>query len=322
MYLLGVDTGSSKTHAVISDLSGNVVGFGDSGCGNYEIVGEEGFQEALKLAVNEAIKSALISSQEIAATGFGFSGYDWPSEESIMVDAINSLEIDCPYQFVNDVTLGLIAGSSSGWGIAADAGTGNNVRGRDKFGKTGRITGNGMQFGEFGGASEIVWRGMIAAIYAWSSRGQKTRMTQLFMDYADVNNEEILIESLATAKIYLPSDLAKDIIQLAIEGDNEAQKAVEFNARELALNVNAVIRQLDFQNTSFEVVMIGSVFNAGDIFSKGFKEIVLEFAPKAKFHRLSVPPVTGSIIIAAELIKRKTDKFINSLIKSIKKVGS
>jgi N-acetylglucosamine kinase-like BadF-type ATPase len=316
-YLLGVDTGSSKTHALISDLSGNIVGFGESGSGNYETVGEENFKEALQLAVKEAVKSAQISRQEITAMGFGFCGYDWPSEEPIMVNAINSLGITCSYQFVNDVTLGLIAGSSAGWGIAVDAGSGNNVRGRDKSGKIGRITGNGMRFGEFGGASEIVWRGMLAATYAWSSRGQKTKISQLLMAYADVESEDALIEGLATGKINFSSDLAKDIIRLAIEGDNEALKAVEFNARELGLNVNAVIRQLNFQNLIFEIVMIGSVFNVGEIYTRPFKETVLEYAPKAKFLHLSVPPVIGAILLAAEIIELKTNEFRNALVHSI-----
>lgn len=321
-YLLGVDTGSSKTHAVISDLTGNIVGFGESGSGNYETIGEEDFKDALQFAVKEAIKSAQINRQEITSMGFGFCGYDWPSEEPIMVNAINSLGINCPYQFVNDVTLGLIAGSSAGWGIAVDAGTGNNVRGRDKSGKIGRITGNGIRFGEFGGASEIVWRGMLAATYAWTSRGPKTRLSQLFMNFASVDSEDALIEGLATGKIHLSSDLAKDIIQLAAEGDNEAIKVIEFNARELGLNVNAVIRQLEFQNLNFEIVMIGSVFNAGEIYTKPFKQTVLEHAPKAEFLHLSVPPVVGAILLAAELVEMKTSEFRSTLVHSMSRIIS
>jgi N-acetylglucosamine kinase-like BadF-type ATPase len=313
-----VDTGSSKTHAIISDHSGKVIGFGEAGCGNYEVVGTAQFEKALQSAVEEALIASGVKKNEISAMGFGFSGYDWPTEKPIMVNAINSLSMTCPYEFVNDVTLGLLAGSSEGWGIAADAGTGNNVRGRDKSGKIGRITGNGMQFGEFGGASELVWRGMIAAIYAWSSRSPKTQITQLLMSYANVDTEDELIEGLATGKIQLSSNLAKDIIQLAVEGDGEAKKVVEFNAQELARNVNAVIRQLEFKEINFEVIMIGSVFNAGEIYTNPFKETILAFAPKAAFVPLLAPPVIGSILLAAETLGIKTKWIKHSLIHSIK----
>jgi N-acetylglucosamine kinase-like BadF-type ATPase len=300
-YLLGVDTGSSKTHALISDMSGRIIGFGESGCGNYEVVGAEGFIDTVNDAVNKAFSFAGVSKLEIASMGFGFSGYDWPSEAPIMVKAIRSLQINSPYQFVNDVMLGLIAGSTEGWGVAADAGTGNNVIGRDKSGKIGRITGNSIRFGEFGGASEMVWRAMLAVTYAWSKRGPETRLTQLFIDHFRVESEFELIESLATDKIHLDPALAINIIQLARDGDLQARETVRFSANELALNVNAVIRQLKFDTTEFEVVMMGRVFNAGDIYFKPFQETILKFAPKAKFVKLLVPPVAGAVLLAAEV---------------------
>ncbi|KUK92572.1 MAG: hypothetical protein XE06_1228 [Anaerolineaceae bacterium 46_22] len=265
-YLLGVDTGSSKTHALISDKSGRMIGFGESGCGNYEVVGADGFIEAVNDAVNKALSFAGVNKFEIASMGFGFSGYDWPSETPIMVKAIRSLQINRPYQFVNDVMLGLIAGSTE----------------------------------EFGGASEMIWRAMLSVTYAWSKRGPETRLTQLFIDHARVESEFELIEGLATDKIHLDPSLAINIIQLARKGDLQARETVRFSANELALNVNAVIRQLKFETIEFEVVMMGSVFKAGDIYCKPFQETILNFAPKAKFVQLLVPPVVGAVLLAAE----------------------
>ena len=317
-FVLGIDTGSTKTHAVISDLTGKVVGFSESGCGNYEIVNKQGFENTLNDAVDKVITVSGIEKRDINSMGFGFSGYDWPSENPIMIKAINSLGITCPYTFVNDVTLGLIAGSSAGWGIAVDAGSGNNVRGRDRSGNIGRISGNGLQFGEFGGASELVWRGMIAAIYAWTLRGPKTRITDLLMNYANADSEDALIEGLAIGKIHLPSKLAKDIIQLALEGDAVAHDVIKFNARELGLNVNAVVRQLEFQDLHFEVVMMGSVFNSGEIYTNPFINTVLEFAPNAQFIHLSVPPVVGAVLLAAEVLEITKKEFKNTLVESTK----
>ena len=315
-YLLGIDTGSSKTHALISDLSGNVVGFADAGCGNYETVGVDAFTRALNQVTEKALASARVSKDKIAAMGFGFSGYDWPSEADLMDKAIKSLEIPCPYQFVNDVTIGLIAGSSQGWGIAADAGTGNNVRGRDKSGKIGRITGNGIRSGELGGASELVWAATICVNYAWSKRGQKTHLTQLLIKDAKVESENELIEGLAMGKIHLSSKLAIKILQLARDGDPGAKNVVNFVATELAKNVNAVIRQLDFQNSAFEVIMIGSVFKAGEIYIKPFRDTILQFAPQASFIRLCVPPVVGSVLLAGETVNIRSQAFRAKIIQS------
>lgn len=304
-YLLGIDTGTSKTHALVADLHGNAIGFGESGCGNYEVVGIKGLNKALTRSTDLALQAAGVKKQQVLGMGFGLSGYDWLSEKELMVQCIESLGITKPYQFVNDVVIGLIAGTTEGWGIAVDAGTGNNVRGRDKQGRIGRITGNSVRFGEFGGAGEMVWRARIAVTYAWTQRGPKTQLTQMMMDYAEVNTEDDLIEGLAMDQIHLPPSLAKQIFNLAEQGDNIAKQVVTTSAEDLAENVNAVIRQLDLQQDAIEVVLIGSVFKAGEIFHKPFQNTIQAFAPKSNLFQLTVPPVVGSVLLAAETIRLK-----------------
>ena len=315
-YLLGVDTGTSKTHALVADLSGQVIGFGHSGPGNYELIGEEGLIQSLNFAVEEALGVANIPKREIFGMGFGLAGYDWPSEREIMIRAIESLGILSAYEFVNDALIGLIAGASEGWGVAVDAGTGNNVRGRDPSGQVGRITGNSVRFGEIGGAGELVWQALIAVIYAWTQRGPKTALTQCFMDYAEVPSEAALIEGLAMEKIHLPPNLARDVIQTAAEGDPVALAVIQHTAKELALNVNAVIRQLSLQDQSFEIVLIGSLFKAGEIYLEPFRETIQQFAPQAKFVQLAVPPVVGAVLLAGETIGINTKTIRNKLIDS------
>ncbi|MFW5714430.1 MAG: N-acetylglucosamine kinase [Brevefilum sp.] len=315
-FLLGVDTGTSKTHALIADLTGQVVGFGKSGSGNYEVTGEEGLKKALNLSVEQALEEAGIQKNEIVGMGFGLAGYDWPSERQIMIRAIESLGILCAYEFVNDVVIGLIAGSSEGWGIAVDAGTGNNVRGRDKNGRTCRITGNSVRFGEIGGAGEMVWQASIAVTYAWTRRGSKTELTKLFMDYTEAETESNLIEGLAMDDIHLPPFLAQNVIQVAAAGDPVALDVVHKTARELARNTNAVIRQLGFQEHAFEIILIGSLFKAGEIYLNPFIDTILKFAPQAKFIHLTVPPVVGAVLLAGETIgvpvKSIRDQLVNS----------
>ena len=49
-YFLGADLGGTKTRVMISDSSGTLVGFGESGPGNHESVGYEGFRHNLNHA--------------------------------------------------------------------------------------------------------------------------------------------------------------------------------------------------------------------------------------------------------------------------------
>lgn len=316
-YLLGIDTGTSKTHALVSTCTGTVVGFGEAGCGNYEVVGFDGFKDAMHEATNQALTMGGINKGEIVGLGLGISGYDWPSEEPLMIEAIQALGFKCNYRFENDVTIGLVAGSSAGWGVAVDAGTGNNVRGRDPEGRMGRITGNSVYCGEIGGGGEMVWLAKIAVTQAWTQRGPKTLLTQAFMDFTEVETEFDLIEGLATEQIQLPSVLAEEIFQLAAQGDTVASEIINTSARELALNVNAVIQQLQLQQRNFDLVLIGSIFKAGEPYLGPFRQTVHAFAPDANLVLLSVPPVVGAVLLAAEVVGISLKELRGALIESL-----
>ena len=299
-YLLGIDVGNSKTHALLTDTAGHVVGFAEGGCGNYEVLGSDGYTQSLKIITEEVIAQAGVSPNSIAGMGFGLAGYDWPPEGPIMAAGIKALGTDAPFAFENDVMIGLIAGAEAGWGVAVDAGTGNNVWGRDAHGRTGRITGSSARFGELGGAGELVFLAVIAVTHAWTLRGPKTALTQTLMDYTETASEEELIGGLAMKKLHLSPILARDILRVAAEGDPVAREIVQRNAQDLGLNANAVIRQLGLQDLAFDVILIGSLFKAGEQVISPLRETIHTFAPKARLNRLSVPPVAGAVLLGAE----------------------
>ncbi|MRR31244.1 hypothetical protein EG834_13180, partial [bacterium] len=141
-----MDVGSTKTHALVVDETGEVLGFGKGGPGNHECVGYQGFVEAVRMAVHASLLDAGITIHDLHGAGFGISGYDWSSERPVFLNLLNDLGLNCPYEIVNDTCLGLLAGTNRGWGIAVVAGTGCNcwgwTEGRQKI---GQVTGAGME---------------------------------------------------------------------------------------------------------------------------------------------------------------------------------
>jgi len=131
-YFLGVDAGGTKKHALVSDATGQVIGFGTGGAGNWEAVGLDGLTATLHEAVGQAIKSAGVGLNEIAGAGMGLAGYDWPSQREMILGAIQPLGMNCPLEIINDATLGIFAGTTQGWGVSVVSGTGCNCRGWGK----------------------------------------------------------------------------------------------------------------------------------------------------------------------------------------------
>ena len=299
-YILGVDIGGTKSHAGLFTAEGQLVGIGIGGQGNPDEVGIEGFSSVLKEIIRQAIGSSNATIGEIIGAGFGIAGFDWPSQATSFEAAIRDLAMKCPFLLVNDAVLGLLAGTSQGWGIAVVSGTGCNARGRDQYGNEGRVLGYGMQWGEGAGASEIVQRALQHIGWQWTQRGPQTRLTDLFVEKMKASNAADLLEGIILEKYQVDPGLAPEIFRLAQEGDAIAREIALWAGQSLGELVLAVARQLNLTDQPFEVVMVGSLFKAEKALIQPMQEIVLGQAPQAIFKRLLVPPVAGAVLLGFE----------------------
>jgi N-acetylglucosamine kinase-like BadF-type ATPase len=301
-YFLGVDVGGTKSHALIADETGRALGLGVGGAGNYEAVGYQGLTETLNAITNEALGMAGISKDRLTAAGFGIAGYDWPVEREPTRQAIQTLGLSAPFEFVNDTIVGLLAGAIQGWGVAVVAGTSCNCRGRDRQGREGRTTGNGPQLGDYAGATELVAKAVQAVALAWTQRGPATRLTEAFIDLTNATDVVDLLEGLALERYQLSAAAAPVVFQVADEGDEVAQETICWAGRELGSLAIGVIRQLGFERLDFEVVLIGSMFKGSPTLIETMSATIHRVAPKARLVRLKAPPVVGGVLLGMEQV--------------------
>lgn len=299
-YFLGVDVGSSKTHALIVDDTGQCVGFGKSGGGNHQGVGYERLAEVLQESFEAACRMAGVSQAQIMGAGFGVAGYDFPSDHDEHVKVIASLGLSCPFEVVNDGWNGLFAAATNGIGVNVTAGSGVNCRGRGRNGQEGRVVGNGIEFGEFGGAIEIVFSGMQVVNYAWIKRIPPTKLTKIYLKATGAKDEMDLMEGLSNHSYHLFPHLAIQIAAAAREGDHAALEILHWSGQELGWLAVAVTRQIGMENDEIEIIQSGSVFEAGEIITVPMRELVLSHCPRAKLIRLDGSPVVGPVILGME----------------------
>ncbi|RLE39787.1 ATPase, partial [Candidatus Woesearchaeota archaeon] len=98
---LGVDAGGSKTHAVITDETGRVLGVGKSGTANWEIVGLKGAQAALRRAIWQALERAGVSPEHVSAACYGLAGLDWPSDEVRLTPVVAEMGLGGSFSLFN-----------------------------------------------------------------------------------------------------------------------------------------------------------------------------------------------------------------------------
>lgn len=299
-YFLGIDVGSSKTHALIVDETGQCVGFGRAGSGNHQGVGYHGLEHVLIESFKGAKEMAGVDAASISGAGFGVAGYDFPSDREGHLEAIAALGLSCPVEVVNDGMNGLLAGATRGIGVNVTAGSSNNCRGRGRNGREGRIVGNGIRFGEFGGAVEIVERGLQMVNYAWIKRIPPTALTNIYLEALDAKNEMDLMEGLSNSQYHLFPYLAIKVVDAAREGDAVAREVVRWAGEELGWLAVSVARQIEMENDEVEVIQSGSVFEADELIMKPMRDLILQHCPHAKLIRLDGPPVVGAVILGME----------------------
>ncbi|MGZ9223601.1 MAG: BadF/BadG/BcrA/BcrD ATPase family protein, partial [Anaerolineales bacterium] len=120
-YFLGIDVGSSKTHALIAEEDGTCIGFGTAGGGNHQGVGYERLTDVLQRSFRGASQMSGVIKDQIAGAGFGVAGYDFLSEREDHLQAVTTLGLSCPLEIVNDGANGLISGTSQGIGVNVTA---------------------------------------------------------------------------------------------------------------------------------------------------------------------------------------------------------
>jgi len=299
-YFLGIDVGSSKTHAMIADETGRCLGFGKAWGGNHQVVGYEGLGNVLRESFEQARTMAGISAGQIKSAGFGIAGYDFLSDREGHLKAVDGLRLSCPVEVVNDGVNGLLAGATRGIGINVTAGSSNNCRGRNKDGKEGRIVGNGATFGEYGGGTEITMKTLQMVNYAWIKRIPPTTLTNILLDATGAKDELDLMEGISNNYLHLFPSVAVDVISAAHAGDVAARAVIRWAGEELGWLAISVARQIGMDNEEVEVILSGSVFEAGAILTDPMCKILLKHCPNAKIIRLDGPPVVGPVILGMQ----------------------
>jgi len=325
-YYLGADLGATKTHTLIVDETGRALGFGESGPGNHESVGYDGMFQSMQDGMEQALRAAGLKKEDLSGAGFGVAGYDWSSENEPTAAVVDRLELQAPYKFVNDAVLGLLAGSEEGWGVVVVSGTGSNCRGWDREHKReGRVTGHGVLMGEGAGGSELMHRCMQIIGYSWTKRLPKTALADAIITHVGAKDLEDLMRGYTTYEYQVGAEAARIVFRVAEEGDEVARDLLRWGGTELGEMANAVIRQLEFENLAFDVVMTGSMFEGGARLIEPMRETIHKLASRARLVRLRLPPVIGAVMLGMEADSLKVTpgirQTINETITMMRKIS-
>lgn len=301
MYL-GIDAGGSKTHAVLTNNKGELIGQGMTGNGNHQVKYEEAKVNIVK-ACNLALQAAGAVKEDVAFAYFGLAGADREPDYKILRPLIESIGFPA-YSLTCDTMIAMRAGTKRAYGAVVISGTGFNSAARNKHGEELQYGGFGYLYGDGQGAgADLSVHAFRSAVRAWDGREQRpTLLSSLVPEHLGYATVEQMYHHMLDHQIYPPLELAKLVFEAAERGDEVAISILKEAGDEHGNAVNALIRRLNMQAEAFDVVLAGSVLTKGKTLHmvRAIEDAVTRIAPRASIVKLDVEPVIGAVMSAME----------------------
>lgn len=294
-HLLGVDGGATKTLAAVLDVERGELHLGRGGPSNQDAVGVEAAGRAMFGAADQALIAAGISDAQLDAAVLAVAGTD----TGAVVEHVRRARSD-EWIVVGDVVGAWATATGAHPGVGAIAGTGSNVFGVGRDGRSWRAGGWGHQLGDEGSGYWLGLQSIKAALRDRERSGPETALSEAAIAHFGVDSVEALA-ALVYAKPLTKGEIAAFAIEtarLADAGDAVARGLYGEGARLLSEQILAVIDQTGLQG-EFPVGLIGSAYRAGPVFVAPLAEAVHARAPEARVAVVDLPPVAGSLLLAA-----------------------
>jgi len=305
-YFLGVDGGQSGTTAVIGDSEGKIVAWASAGPCNH-VSGDEArgkFLRVMRECISQAADRAAIDDRHFKAVAFGMSG--GPADKTALLHEL----IDAEHWVVTHDAAIALAGTTAGEpGIVAIAGTGSMVFGQNGRGETARAGGWGYLFGDEGSAFDIAKQAIRAVLREHEGWGAKTILTPALIESTGAPDAGDMLHLFYTPAWPRPrvAELAQLVDRIAEEGDPIALSILRNAARELALHVGSVRRQIWSDEDSARVSWAGGVFRSRTLLER-FRTLI-----SIEGNNTCEPPKHGPAVGALILAWRASGVHIQQL---------
>jgi N-acetylglucosamine kinase-like BadF-type ATPase len=303
--VLAVDGGNSKTDVALVDGDGRLLAAVRGRTTSHQQVGGDAGMQRLTALVGDAYRAAGGRAGRADVGVYCLAGADTPRDVRGLTARLAERAFARTDLLRNDTFAALRAGTDRGWGVVVICGQGVNAAGIAPDGRTARLDALGEISGDWGGATDVGWQGLAAAVRARDGRGPRTALERSVPGHFGLATPRALTmamydERVAQRRI---GELAPVVFAAAMDGDAAARSIVDRLADEIVTMAGAMIRRLRLRRLDPEVVLGGGVFRTPDIaFRSRIEAGVQAIAPEARLVRTEAPPVAGAALLGLDTV--------------------
>lgn len=257
---LGIDQGGSKTHALIGDETGAVLGFGVADGACHATVGVAQAMSKIAEATQRALAQAGLARTDMAGVFSAMTGIDWKEEETQLKSELKKLFPHTPCNVANDCLAAMRAGTNAADRAVLCAGSGLNCAVRRRDGET-YVYGYYIESAYQGGGA--LGRSALRAVFdAYAGLTSETALTERTQKSLGLESIDDMMKAYLAGRI-TPQHLhalALILMQTASEGDAVANRILHRFGYQWAEYVGKAIAKLAMKERPVEVVLSGSIF--------------------------------------------------------------
>jgi N-acetylglucosamine kinase-like BadF-type ATPase len=301
--ILGIDQGSTKTHAALCDQSGRILAVGH-GPGAYHLThGLPAAIDAVRIAAEAALQQAEIAPGAPALLFAGLTGADWPDEYLMLQHALLGLGLAAEVRVVNDSIVALRGGSSASHGAILIAGTGGNCAIRGHNGET--FIYHFYHDIDLQGGWALGRRALRAIYRSATGREPPTLLSGMVLAQLGLADVDGLLRADSEARLSIAqiAALGPLLFEAACADDGVATAIIRSFGLGLAELVAAGLLRMNLAAEPVEVVLSGSVFKGpGTLLQQTIAAGLAPVAPAATLVDARYEPVVGALLLGLEAL--------------------
>lgn len=306
-YIIGMDGGGTKTHAVIADSSGIVLAEHIAGPSNFQIIGVETAASTIYSLVLSCCESVGCTPKAVAAVVCGLTGAGRPGDQKRMADglkkyarskrtALKKVIIE------SDARVALEGAFNGNAGIILIAGTGSIAFGKDGKGIVHRVGGWGRILGDEGSGYYLGRLGLTAVAHAIDGRGVTTSLTKMIAKEFGLTDQTAIINAVYKNNFDVAS-VAPLVLTAAEKKDRVCRTIVEQSVLDLADHIEIASKKIDASRKSavrskIPVAFIGGLIANDTILYRLLSAFIRSNIPGVEIITPMSTPAFGAVILA------------------------
>lgn len=295
MVFLGIDGGGSRTRALLTDASGQILGQSLSGPTNPRTTSSEKLHAHLLTALNETCGQ--VDPSSIRAAHFGIAGAGGAAAREQISQLTRTLLPQANIQITvgHDLEIALEGALAGAPGIVLVAGTGSACYGRDANGRTVECGGWGDLVDDAGSGSWFGLRALQICVRQADGRLPESPLMSMVMDFLGIQSMSDFKTRIHEAGLPRKerAELAPRILELAANGDASAAAILDEASDALCELAASANHQLG--DSTLPIVLCGGLSE-----HPGFRAATWQAlrARGLEGHSPRLPAVAGAVLLA------------------------